>query len=322
VVCDCVGTLYAGDPFRDWLVHDVIGDRIQNSRCPVKVYKHNSSHTVCQYQFDNENISVIAKFFSEPTHISKLSGRLHNYNPYKSMVKEYNNLEMAGTVIDVAKPLAVNNKFNCVLVTEYIQGKPLSWYVKHEEKLYKRLSSVAHMLRKLHDNTKSSYDKENEFRNFHDVLDTLKLDYHIREKFNILLGKWWYSTWLNRDRGCMVHRDVHPANYIFDHRKPYAIDFESSWFHAHPIRDLGILTSEIKNSFAWHHKDDIGAEPYIGNFLWEYSKDKEDFYYNTKVLPFFISIGLLRSARIHQGDHKKYLIKEAIECLKAIEKED
>jgi tRNA A-37 threonylcarbamoyl transferase component Bud32 len=315
-----VNILSPGDPFRDWLVYDVIGDRIQNQRCQVKVFKHSSSHTVCQYQFEDENFSVIAKFFSEPTLISKLSGRLHNYNPYKSMMKEYNNLWKAGSVIDVAKPLAVNSNMNCVLVTEYIQGKPLSWYVKHEDKLYKRLASVAHMLRKLHDNTKSSYNKENEFKNFHEVLDSLKLDYNIREGFNRLLGKWWYSTWLDRDCGCMVHRDVHPANYIFNNNKPYAIDFESSWYHAHPVRDLGILTSELKNSFEWYHKGDDGAEPYIGNFLWEYSKDNEDFYYNTKVLPFFISVGLLRSARIHTNDHRKYLINEAIKCLKAIDR--
>jgi aminoglycoside phosphotransferase (APT) family kinase protein len=314
-----VNILSPGDPFRDWLVNDVIGDRIQNQQCQVKVFKHNSSHTVCQYQFEDENFSVIAKFFSEPTTISQLSGRLHNYNPYKSMMKEYNNLGKAGSVIDVAKPLAVNSNMNCALVTEYIKGNSMSWYVKHEDRLYKRLTSVAHMLRKLHDNTKSSYNKENEFKNVHEVLDSLKLDYNTREGFNRLLGKWWFSTWLDRDCGCMVHRDVHPANYIFDHHKPYAIDFESSWYHAHPIRDLGILTSELKNSFEWYHKGD-GAEPYIGNFLWEYSSSSEDFYYNTKILPFFISIGLLRSARIHQGSHMNYLIKEARECLKAIEK--
>jgi len=315
-----VNILSPGDPFRDWLVYDVIGDRIQNQRCQVKVFKHNSSHTVCQYQFVDENFSVIAKFFSEPTRLSKFSGQLKNYNPYKSMLKEYRNLEKAGSVINIAKPLAVNESMSCVLVTEYIPGKPLSWYVKQEDKLHKRLAAVAHMLRQLHENTKSSYNKENEFRNFHEVLDNLRLDYNTRESFNRLLGKWWYRTWLDRDCGCMVHRDVHPANYIFSHHKPYAIDFESSWFHAHPVRDLGILTSELKNSFEWRNKGDCGAEPYIGNFLWEYSKDYEDFIYNIKVLPFFISIGLLRSARIHQGDHKKYLIKEALECLKAIDR--
>jgi aminoglycoside phosphotransferase (APT) family kinase protein len=204
------------------------------------------------------------------------------------------------------------------LVTEYISGKPLIWYIKHEDKLDERLASIAHMLRQLHDNTKSSYNKANEFKNFHEVLDHLKLDHDTRESFNKLLGEWWYCSWLDRECGCMVHRDVTPANYIFHKGKPYAIDFESSWYHAHPIRDLGILTAELKNEFERHKGGDRKAEPYIRNFLLEYSKDEKDFTYITKVLPFFISIGLLRSARIHHGSHRNYLIKEAFECLKAI----
>lgn len=71
------------------------------------------------------------------------------------------------------------------------------------------------MLRQLHENTQSSYNKENEFRNYQEVMDHLKLDHSTRETFNKLLGEWWYSSWLDREHGCMVHRDVNPSNYIF-----------------------------------------------------------------------------------------------------------
>jgi tRNA A-37 threonylcarbamoyl transferase component Bud32 len=309
-----INTLSPGDPFRDWLVHKVVGHRIRNKHCLVEVFKHNSSHTVCKYQFEGEHLSVMAKFFAEPT------GRLKDYNPYKGMMNEYRNLEKAGSIINVAKPLAIDKNFNCVLVTEYIPGKSLGWYIKYEEKLYERLAAVAHMLRQLHENTISSYDKVNEFKNYHEVLDHLKLDGDTRETFNKLLGEWWYSSWLNREHGCMVHRDVTPSNYIFHNGKPYALDFESSWSHAHPVRDLGILTAELKNYFELKKGGDWKAEPYIGNLLWEYSNNEKDFDSVTKVLPFFMSIGLLRSARIHQGSHRNYLIKEARECLKAINK--
>jgi hypothetical protein len=307
-----VNTLSPGDPFRDWLVKEVAGDRLKNKSCLVDVFKHNSSHTVCKYQFRGEHLSVVAKFFAEPT------GRMKDYNPYKGMMNEYRNLKKAASIINVAKPLAVNKKFNCVLVTEHIPGKPLGWYINQEKDLYEKLAAVAHMLRQLHENTKSSYYKENEFRNYHEVLDHLKLDYNTREMFNKLLGEWWYSSLLDREYGCMVHRDVNLSNYIFYKGKPYAIDFESSWLHAHPVRDLGILTSEIKNEFERHKGGGWKAEPYIGNFLWEYSRDEKDFAYITRVLPFFMSIGLLRSARLHQGDYRNYLINEARECLKAI----
>jgi len=307
-----VNTLSPGDPFRDWLVYQVVGDRLRNKQCLVNVFKNNSSHTVCKYHFEGEHFSVMAKFFSEPT------GQMKNYNPYNGMTKEYWNLKKASSIINVAKPLAINEKFNCVLVTEYIPGKSLGWYVKHEEKIFEQLASVAHMLRRLHDNTKSSYDKESEFRNYHEDLDLLKLDPDTRESFNKLLGNWWYSTWIDRDFGCMIHRDVNLSNYVFCKGEPYAFDFESSWYHAHPVRDLGILTSELKSEFELDKGGGWKAEPYIGNFLWEYSKDEKDFIYITRVLPFFMGIGLLRSARIHQGNHRNYLIQEARECLRAI----
>lgn len=307
-----VNTLSPGDPFRDWLVEEVVGHRLRNKKCYVNVFKYNSSHTVCRYQFEGENFSVMAKFFAEPT------GRVKDYNPYKGMMNEYRNLRKAASVINVPKPLAVNKKFNCVLVTEYIPGKSLVWDFNHEERLYEKLAAVAHMLRQLHENTKSSYNKENEFRNYHEVLDHLKLDHDTRESFNKLLGQWWYSPLLNREQGCMVHRDVTPSNYIFYKGTPYALDFESSWSEAHPVRDLGILAAELKNEFELHRGGGWKAEPYIGNFLWEYSSDEKDFNYVTRVLPFFMSIGLLRSARLHQGNYRSYLIKEAHECLKAI----
>jgi tRNA A-37 threonylcarbamoyl transferase component Bud32 len=309
-----VNTLSPGNPFRDWLVNKVVKHRLKDKQCLVNVFKHNSSHTVCKYQFEGEHFSVMAKFFSEPT------GRLRDYNSYKGMINEYKNLKKAGSIINVASPLIVEKDFNCVLVTEYIHGKSLGWYIKHEENLHERLASIAHMLRRLHDNTKSSFNKENEFKNYHEVLDHLKLDPDTRKSFNKLLGKWWYSSLLNRDFGCMVHRDVTPSNYIIHKGKPYAIDFESSWLHAHPVRDLGILAAELKNEFERKHGGGRKAEPYIRKFLLEYSKDEKDFDYITKVLPFFMSIGLLRSARIHRDSHRNYLINEAHECLKAIKR--
>jgi serine/threonine protein kinase len=310
-----VNTLYPGDPFRDWLVEEVVGNRIRDKKCRVEVFKYNSSHTVCRYQFKGEHFSVMAKFFAEPT------GKLKAYNSYKGMMNEYRNLKKASSIINVAKPLAVNKDFNCVLITEHIPGKSLGWYLKREEDLYEKLAAVAQMLRQLHDNTQSAtYNKENEFRNYHDVLDHLQLDNSTRETFNNLLGEWWYSSWLDRECGCMVHRDVTPSNYIFCKGKPYALDFESSWYEAHPVRDLGILTAELKNEFELHKGGGWKAEPYIGNFLWKYSRGEKDFFYITRILPFFMSIGLLRSARLHQSDYRNYLIREALECLSAIKR--
>lgn len=307
-----VNTLGPGDPFRDWLV-ETLGKRIHNKHCEVLVFKYSSaSHTVCRYSFKGEQFSVIAKFFAEPT------GQLREYNPYKAMMNEYGNLKKAASVIDVARPLAVNRHFHCALVTEYIPGKSLSWYFKHEDQLYDKLGAVAGLLRRLHTHTPSSYDKTKEFSNYHKALDHLRLESETRETFNHLLGKWWNSSLIDRDCGCMVHRDVHPANYIFCKGKPYALDFESSWHQGNPVRDLGILSAELKNYFELHKGGDRGAEPYIGHFLWEYCKNETEFRQITEVLPFYMSVGLLRIARLHRSKHWDYLINEAIACLKAV----
>lgn len=309
-----VNTLGPGDVFRDWLVY-TLGDRIKNEYCKVEVFKCSpSSHTVCRYKFKGEHYSVIVKFFAEPT------GKLKRYNAYEAMVKEYNNLMAVRSIINVPAPIAMHQDFNCALVTEYISGKSLSWYLAHERSLYGRLTSVAHMLHRLHSYTKHNYyDKTRDFANFHSVLDQLKLDNRTRNRFNELLGKWWYSSLLNQEQGCMIHRDATPSNYVFRNDVPYILDLESSWHNAHYARDLGIMCSELKNHFELHQGSGNLAEPYIGHFLWHYSKNENDFYRTTKVIPFFMSLGFLRSARLHRHyPHHEYLIKEAVECLKAL----
>ena len=306
-------TLYPGNCFRDWLVQ-TLGERIRNRECAVDVFKYEpSSHTVCRYKFRGERYSVVVKFFAEPC------GKVRRYDPCGAMDNEYNRLKRVKPFINIAMPLARHRDFNCALVTEYVHGKSLFHYMETENYLYDRLTDLAHMLRRLHDSTSGYYDRKREFENFHCVLDQLRLGHTTRKIFNKLLGKWWYSPLLDRYCGCIVHRDATPSNYIFRKGVPYAIDFESSWENANAVRDLGILCSEMKNYFELNKGSGANAEPYIGHFLWHYSKDPYDFHYVTKVLHFFMSLGHMRTARLYRHyPHYDYLIKEAIECLKAL----
>jgi tRNA A-37 threonylcarbamoyl transferase component Bud32 len=307
-----VNTLKRGDVFRDWLI-DVLGERIRHKDCHVSVYKiEPASHTVCRYKFEGEDYSVIAKFYAEPT------GWKKNYNPAKSMEREFRNLKRVENFIDVPRPLAAKRQFSCVLVTEFVHGNPLYMYMKSEDGLYEKLTALARMLRKLHDSTRSSYHKDGDFHKFHQTLDQLGLDKPQREEFNYLLGNWWHSTRLNRSAGCMIHHDANPVNYVFDRRKVYALDFESARFHANPVHDLGVISAELKHFFALHKGDASRAEPYIGHFLWQYSQDSSDFNNITRSLPFFMSLGLLRMHRLKiDPDHGEFIFKEARACLKA-----
>ncbi|MGA9099685.1 MAG: phosphotransferase [Methanotrichaceae archaeon] len=308
-----VSTLRPGDVFRDWLVY-IMDDRISNKRCDVRVYKvAPASHTVCRYEFVGENYGVVAKFYAEPT------GCRRDYDPVKSMETEFSALTKTAQVIDVPKPIAMRKDFNCVLVTENIHGNTLYRYMETEKDLYDKLTAVAQILRRLHGGTKSMYRKQEEFAHFHKVLDQLRLDNSTRKKYDRILGDWWYSTLVDLPYGCRIHNDANPANYIFSHDKIYAIDFESSWEHASFIHDLGIMAAELKHYFAIHKNNEEKAEPYIGHFLWQYSKSEEEFHRITKTLPFFMALGFFRMARLGvDRDQNAYIFRKATDCLKAI----
>ena len=306
-----IDTLMPGDCFRDWLV-DLVGDKVENDRCKVRVYKIPASHTVCRYEFDGQDYGVFAKFYAEPT------GGNRNYNAGRAMDNEFRKLKIIGDLIDIPRPLAKKKSFNCALVTERVRGKPLSRYIHSQDGLFDKLTLVADSMRRLHDGTRSDYRQDREFARFHRVLDQLRLGQHDREKFNRLLGKWWYSRLLDQPFGCIIHNDANPANYLFNHDKVYALDFESSWNHASRVHDLGVVAAELKKYFGWNKRSPDRAEPYIGHFLWRYSRGMDEFRCITGALPFFMAMGLLRMARWGSDrEQRRYIMREAEACLKS-----
>lgn len=307
-----IKTLKPGDYFRDWLVH-TLGDRIGNKKCKVNVFKIGpASHTVCRYEFLGENYSVVAKFYAEPT------GWKKDYDPAKAMKREFETLKKVEHIIDVPRPIAVKKAFSCALVTEHIRGWCFFQFMKTENGIYDKLTAVAHAQRRLHDSTRTSYHKQDEFAYFHKVLDQLKLDRKTRLKYDRLLGDWWYSDLLDQPRGCRIHSDANPVNYVFQDGRVYALDFESSWDHASPIHDLGIVAAELKHYFAVHKKNENRAEPYIGHFLWHYSTSEDEFRRITRALPFFMALGYLRMARLRiDRDGNDFIFREAEACLRA-----
>lgn len=309
-----VNKLRPGDVFRDWLV-DVMDESISNRDCEVNVFRFDpSSHTVCRYELNGEGFSVMGKFFAEPT------GKIREYDPCIAMMAEYKKLKKADAAINIAKPIAVNKDFNCVLLTEFIPGRSLSWYLGNEDDLYGKLTSIAHLLHRLHKNTRTWYDKENEFSRFHNALDLINIGDHAKNHYKRLIGKWWYSSRLDWEYGCMIHHDATPSNYIFHNGDPYAIDFELSASHGNPVHDLGIMCAELKHFFAINGSDQE-AEPYIGHFLWQYSRCEEEFHKITRTLPFYMGYGLLRIARLEWNlEYRKYLLREAESCLKAVDR--
>jgi hypothetical protein len=93
------------------------------------------------------------------------------------------------------------------------------------------------------------------------------------------------------------------------------LDFESSWQHANFVHDLGVVAAELKHFFARHKGNGQKAEPYIGHFLWQYCQGEAEFNRVTQALPFFMSLGWLRMARL--GYNSGFIIKEAMACLRS-----
>jgi hypothetical protein len=153
---------------------------IGNKKCNVRVFTISLAyHIVCRYEFIGEGYSVVAKFYAEPT------GWKRSYNPAKAMEREFQMLRKIERIIDVPRPIALRKDFSCVLVTEYIPGKPFYRFMKTENGLYDRLTAVAHMLRKLHDKSP-------------------KLAITSRMSSPILTRFWISSSWIGMSASCTI----------------------------------------------------------------------------------------------------------------------
>jgi hypothetical protein len=305
-----VDMLKRNDPFREWLL-DIMDERIRDQCCSIKVYRMEpSSHTVCRYEFVGEGISVMGKFFSEPT------GMKRCYDDYLAMKNEFRILSRIQEKINVPKPLATRKDFNCILLTEYVQGRTILDYMNNAAKVGIKLEQIAKNMRKLHSLTQPYFDKEREFARFSKTIRDNNLRKSMRDRYNSLLNVWWNSSLMDRDIGCTVHDDATLGHYVFN-EKCYALDFESSRDYAHPVHDLGIFCAELKNYFLERNRPACFADSLIGNFVKDYALGEDELIKTNEILPFYISLGLLRIARFKNSGHRMQVLEEALSCLKS-----
>ena len=311
-----VGTLGPGNAFREWLLQ-VLGERIGDRNSKVNVYRvMPASHTVCRYEFPASGFSVVAKFYGE--HLGGTNGT-SGYDLVQAMENEFYTLKKIEPLVDIPRPLAMHRDFHCALLTEYIQGRSFYKYLKRDDRLYDRLTAIASLQRRLHDQTRSNYWKDKVFARFHRDLDHLHLDNATRTKYNRLLGEWWHSPFLDRSHGCRVHGDANPMNYLFSQSKVYMLDLESSREHANPLHDLGIVAAELKFYFAFHRGDGRNGRALHRPLSLAIRRNEPEFYAITRALPFFMSQGLLRMARLGLGsDERAFVFREAEACLESI----
>ena len=124
-----------------------------------------------------------------------------------------------------------------------------------------------------------------------------------------------------QDREVLVHGDATPSNFFFGDG-PHVISFDLERVRrTDRLFDLGRITAELKHFLLRMTGSPAAAEPFIGHFLWEYSRpfpDREQtFRAITGRLPFYMGMNLIRIARNNYLDrnYRRRLIEIAASCL-------
>ena len=94
------------------------------------------------------------------------------------MNREYEKLKKVEAIIDISRPLAKNKKVQLRLGYGICKRETLKPYINSEYDLYDRLTAVAHLMRRLHQKTETSYRKDKEFARFHRILSQAEFSGH------------------------------------------------------------------------------------------------------------------------------------------------
>ncbi|HZD43054.1 MAG TPA: phosphotransferase, partial [Methanomicrobiales archaeon] len=187
---------------------------------------------------------------------------------------------------------------------------------QHNGSLPRHLTLLANLHRRIHAYRSGIFDKERIFSGYNRIFHTLRLRPRDRDRFEHLLSAWRDQPLLDLSCGHRIHGDANPNNYILHGKQFHALDFEQSWDQAHPIHDVGIICTELTHFFATKRGDPHLAKEYIHHYLHQYCRDERDLEEITQVLPFFMSYGYMRIARLYRNTpYQDYIVQEALELL-------
>ena len=255
--------------------------------------------------------------------------------------REYEGLEtlrrydLIGSPHHVIRPLGFSRDINGVLAVEYYSGEEFSHAIaratlhRDDAHLYWRLKALASFLATQHNRTANgaSVDFDPDCKYFDTLVGRLRKTHRIGQ-WDIDELSWLRDCWRDRprmwqDRQVWLHGDATPANFLFGHGMDVAaIDLERMK-RGDRMFDVGRVAGELQHAFMSATGDWHRAEPFIGHFLWEYSRHFPDgqrtFESITARAPYYMALNLLRIARNDYigPDYSEKLVKRAKKLLRA-----
>jgi len=308
-----VGYLAGEDPLHGFL-SEIMRDRLGvcEPQLAFRVFRLSGSNEVYAYEEKFSGAKVIGKFYGTRfgADLDRAAGMARQEYEGLQTLRRY---DLVGSPHHVIRPLGLCRDINAVLAVEYYSGEEFSHAIaratrhRDEAHLYWRLRALAYFLATQHNRTANgaTVDFTPECRYFDTVVGRLTKARRIghREAGELcgLRDRWRDRPQMWQDRQVWLHGDATPANFLFGHGLDVAaIDLERMK-RGDRMFDVGRVAGELQHAFMRDCGDRHRADPFIGHFLWEYSRHcpgrEQTFESVTARAPYYMALNLLRIAR-------------------------
>lgn len=320
-----LGHLPSGDPLYGYLKYEIMPQLGADGSSGFRVFGNSSSHEVYIYEDRASGIRAVGKFYYTP-------GMPDFDRARNKMYREFRNIGEFRTFMGenryAAKALGCNESLNCLLTVEYCPGISLDSVLldavcrNEKEKLHRKLADLAEFFAHVHNCSARPVMVD-----FHKVcryFDTLVGQLgdlpgkDEQEILSALCRDHRQDIRMYQDQEVLVHGDATPANFLFGSGgEVITFDLEKMQ-RTDRVFDIGRIAGEIQHYFLRRTGNKYAAEPFISDFLREYSSYFPDsgraFASITQRVPFYMGMTLLRIARntYLPEFYRKELIREAI----------
>jgi hypothetical protein len=330
-----VGYVAGHDPLHGFLsriIRDLLG--VRESRPAFRVFRLSGSNVVYKYEEKFSRVKVICKFYGPRYGTDRDKAACMARREYEGL-QTLRRYDLIGSPHHVIRPLGFSRDINGVLAVEYYPGEEFSHAIaratqcRDDAHLYWRLKALASFLATQHIRTANgaSVDFDPDCGYLDILVGRLRKADRIRQgdidEISSLRDRWHDRPLMWQDGQVWLHGDATPANFLFGHGMDVAaIDLERMK-RGDRMFDLGRVAGELQHAFMSAVGDRHRAEPFIGHFLWEYSRHFPDgqrtFESISARAPYYMALNLLRIARNDYiaPDYGEKLVRGAKKLLRA-----